>query len=413
MRLGVAIGAAAAIFVGATGWASSAESDLPDPVVEVDSAPRQVTGLTAVAADLYSVDLSWDALEPTEAGATTLSGYLIHVDWEFVAFVPTSSTSYRIAYAREGEHRFEVRGVDLDNRFGEPAVLVSDAGRPDTRGPYRTPTLTSTTTDAGLTLTWAAIFDGSLSGYLVHRNDEFVAFVPAGTTTWTDPTVAAGPTTYHVRGVDQANNFGGAHSITVGGGDSVAPPAPSNLRVTLNGPVAGGFSWTATWDAVEDAPSETPSGLSGYWLAITVTDNMHNVFVPAGATSYTFDAPMVWGATAFSIDKNNNFSAGTYVGKAVHPTKWEAPANWRSTMVNDQIIFAWDLPTTAPQYGSEIVYFEIVANDGTVYQASADSRTLTLDDPWGTLRRTSYFIRAVDATFDASWTSERIFPHWS
>ena len=64
-----------------------------------------------------------------------------------------------------------------------------------------------------MTLTWGASTDlpnpggVGLSGYLVHRDWNYLKFVPAGTLTTTDVGVADGPHRYEIRAVDLANNI--------------------------------------------------------------------------------------------------------------------------------------------------------------------------------------------------------------
>ncbi|MEZ5254382.1 MAG: fibronectin type III domain-containing protein [Microthrixaceae bacterium] len=279
--------------------------------------PARVTGLRVTAAADRSVEVTWNALDDESSSGKQLAGYLVHVDWKFVKWVPKTETTTKVAGVAPGIRRFEVRGVDIDNRSGLPATLLIDAYRSDTAAPIPPTTFLVTPTDTGVSLSWSATNDddSGLSGYLIHRDDVYLGYVPADTTTWFDPHVVDGPTTYHVRGIDRAGNYAGPASRTIGGGDDVAPPAPANVQLTYGAETATGYEVTLSWDGVEDLPAVGASGLSGYWLNIDGAEK----WLPADTTSYTVDTERVSSAFVHAMDRNNNFSERARPAVPTHP----------------------------------------------------------------------------------------------
>ena len=164
------------------------------------------------------VNLSWGAsVDLPNPGGVGLSGYLVHRDWNYIAFVPAGTTTFSDTGVPDGNRRYEIRSVDRDNRMSAPAVLNVQAGPPpvpDTLPPTVPGDVVAATPAPGtVTLNWSASVDlpnpggVGLSGYLIHRDWNYIAFVPAGTTTFTDTGVPAGNRRYEVRAVDLGNLF--------------------------------------------------------------------------------------------------------------------------------------------------------------------------------------------------------------
>ncbi|HPB46303.1 MAG TPA: fibronectin type III domain-containing protein, partial [Microthrixaceae bacterium] len=58
--------------------------------------PARVTGLRVTAAADRSVEVTWNALDDESSSGKQLAGYLIHVDWKFVKWVPKTETTTKV-----------------------------------------------------------------------------------------------------------------------------------------------------------------------------------------------------------------------------------------------------------------------------------------------------------------------------
>ena len=162
--------------------------------------PTTPTGLVASPA-ATSVALSWDASTDDVA----VRGYLVHRDYQFLAWVP-AGTTYTDTTAPIGDHRYEIRAQDTTANNSAPAVVNAQVGPPDTDPPTPPANLSATVVAGGVQLTWSASIDNvGVRGYLVHRDFQFVAWVPAGTS-YLDPAPPAGPHAYQVRAQDGSGN---------------------------------------------------------------------------------------------------------------------------------------------------------------------------------------------------------------
>ncbi len=168
-------------------------------------APTVPTGVSAVAgAD--RVTLSWTASSDNRA----VTGYLVHRDYQFLAFVPTGTTYTDTTAVAGTRYRYEIRAKDGAGNTSGPSTALSVAvGTPDVTAPTVPSGLSATTTASSATLTWGGSEDaGGVSGYLIHRDWKFVAWVPAGTT-FTDTGLSPATTyRYQVRAKDAAGNTG-------------------------------------------------------------------------------------------------------------------------------------------------------------------------------------------------------------
>lgn len=167
------------------------------------NAPTTPTLPTAVP-DATGVSLSWEAATD-DVG---IRGYLIHRNWQFIAWVPVG-TRYRDDTATAGQsYRYEIRAQDsAGNNSPASTPVTVRAGQPDTERPTTPTGLAMTATGTSVTLTWTPATDNiGVRGYLVHRDWKFLAWVPTGTT-FTDGNLIAGQRyEYQVRAQDSAGN---------------------------------------------------------------------------------------------------------------------------------------------------------------------------------------------------------------
>ncbi len=178
---------------------SGADTQPPTPPTNVTSA---VNG--------SSVTLNWTAGTDNVA----IKGYLVHRDFQYVAFVP-AGTTWTDPSAPNGPHRYDVRTQDTSNNLSAPTTVNVTVGAPDTQAPTAPTNVTSSVNGSSVTLNWTAGTDNvAIKGYLVHRDFQYVAFVPAGTT-FTDTNVTAGNHRYDIRTQDTSNNNSAPTTINV------------------------------------------------------------------------------------------------------------------------------------------------------------------------------------------------------
>ncbi|MEZ5321671.1 MAG: delta-60 repeat domain-containing protein [Microthrixaceae bacterium] len=289
--------------------AASVTVNVPVPVVDTQ-APTVPTNVTGSASG-SSVTLNWGAsTDLPDPGGVGLSGYLIHRDYNFIKFVAAGTTTYTDSAVAAGSHRYEVRAVDRNNNMSAPAVRNVTVGTADTQAPTVPTNVTGSASGSSVTLNWGASTDlpdpggVGLSGYLIHRDYNYIQFVPAGTTTYTNVAVPAGNHRFEVRAVDRNNNMSApaVRNVTVGTPDTQAPTVPTNVTGS-----ASGSSVTLNWGASTDLPDPGGVGLSGYLIH---RDWVFIKFIPAGTTSFV-DTGVASGNRKYqvrSVDKNNNIS---------------------------------------------------------------------------------------------------------
>ena len=151
------------------------------------------------------VTISWQEVADAK-------GYAIHRDFEFLKWVAAGNSAYLDSEVTAGqEYRCHVRAQDANDDYSEPTqgqrVVVEP---PDLLAPSTPPNPVAVLSDDGahVVLTWEASTDDDVvAGYLVHRNEEFVAFVTEGALTFTDTGVEAGSGyLYEIRAQDPSGN---------------------------------------------------------------------------------------------------------------------------------------------------------------------------------------------------------------
>ena len=233
--------------VGTGGYISEASLPATYTVAAADATPPSVPqGVAAVINGAApSVSLSWTPSTDNVA----VRGYLVHRDFAFRAWVPAGTTFTDTTVVRGQTYRYEIRAQDTSGNNSAPStplnVTVTADGLPDTTPPSTPATVTATVNVAtpSVTLNWTAATDNvGVRGYLVHRDFQFRAWVPAGTT-FTDTTVVAGQTyRYQIRAQD-------------------ARPAITRR------PRARSSSWCSSWTArtTDGALRNHPQGPSPFW----------------------------------------------------------------------------------------------------------------------------------------------------
>ncbi len=269
------------------------------------STPTEVA-LTTNGTD--TVNLTWRPSTDNVA----VTGYLVHRNGQFLAYLPGAAvaTYTDLTVAAGQRYGYEVRAQDGSGNNSPPSAVRSitvasaDTSPPSVPGGVR---LTTNGTDEA-TVTWTASTDNvGVTGYLVHRDFQFVAFVPVGTT-YTDRGLTAGRTyLYQVRGQDAAGNNSDPSpnariTITAGGVDTQPPSLPGTPAAAFQAGTGVTVTWTASTD--NDAVRGYLVHRNGQFLA----------YVGGGATTYV-DAAVVSGQTyGYEIraqDRSSNNSAPT------------------------------------------------------------------------------------------------------
>ena len=283
------------------------------PDTQAPTVPTDVVGTS----NGQTVTLTWaPSTDLPNPGGVGMSGYLVHRDWGFVRFV-ADGTTFTEDNVALGNRRYEVRAIDKADNFSAPAVVNVFVGVVDNQPPT-VPTglvgAASGPTGQTVTLNWAPSTDlpnpggVGLSGYLIHRDWEYVRFINAGTETFTEDNVALGNRRYEVRAVDKDGRYSAAAvtNVSVGVVDNQPPTVPTGLVGAASGPT--GQTVTLNWAPSTDLPNPGGVGLSGYlihrdWEFVKFvaagTETFVDTNVPAGTRRYEVR----------SVDKGNRNSA--------------------------------------------------------------------------------------------------------
>ena len=251
------------------------EGDDPDAGLPPFGTPDNVVLETNL---VDSVTVTWDRVADAK-------GYLIHRDFQFVQWLPSNASTWTDIGLTEGEeYRYQVRAQRPDNTYSAPSpvqsILVGE-DPDDELPPFGTPANVVLDTNGvdEVSVTWDRVADAK--GYLIHRDFQFVQWLPATASTWTDDTVVQGEAyRYQVRAQRPDNTYSApspVQSILVSnaGPDVTPPDTPPNAAAVLN---AAGDEATVTWDAAAD-----DVGVIGYLIH---RDWQFVTFLPAGQLSF-------------------------------------------------------------------------------------------------------------------------------
>ena len=339
------------------------------------------------------VDITWE-------GVADAKGYVIHRDFQFVKWVPFTETSWSDTSVVEGEsYRYQVRAQAADNSYSIPTPLQSitvfnDGGLP----PFGTPANPQVTTNGvdEVSIAWDQVADAK--GYVIHRDYQFVKFVPFTDSSWVDTNVVAGETyRYQIRAQAQDNTYSAPtalQSVTVFN-DGGLPPfgTPANVGLSTNDV----DQVTVTWEPVADA--------KGYVI--------HRDFQFLGFVSFTestfVDDTVAFGETyryqvrAQAFDNSySQPSAIQSIGVGEDVTAPSTPQNVTLTVEADGTVTVdWDPSTDDVGVASYLVH------RNWVYRSFTGAGTTDFNDDTveaGTVYR--YQVRARDAAGNISAPSE-------
>ncbi|MEM9203082.1 MAG: discoidin domain-containing protein [Actinomycetota bacterium] len=195
------------------------------------------------------VTLTWDEV-------ANAKGYLVHRDFQYMAWLPAGSTSWTDDSVVEGDtYRYQIRAQALDNTYSPPSpfleVTVFDEGEFPAFGTPANVVLATNGVDQ-VDITWEPVADAK--GYLIHRDFQFVEWLPFTEAAWTDTDVTQGETyRYQVRAQADDGSYSGPspmQDVTVfDEGELPSFGTPANAEVSTNGV----DEVTLTWEQVADA----------------------------------------------------------------------------------------------------------------------------------------------------------------
>lgn len=179
------------------------------------------------------------------------------------------------------DSRYEIRAQDGAGNNSAPSVPLAATFDPSAdRIPPSTPSGVSGSVGAtSITLSWRPSIDNvGVRGYLVHRDGQLRAWVPAGTTLTDSGLVGGRPYRYELRAQDAAgNNSAPSPEVTLTPGgpgpDTTPPSTPTGLR--------GGATGQSLWP--EWSPATDNVGVAGY---LVHRASVFRAWVPSG-TRYT------------------------------------------------------------------------------------------------------------------------------
>jgi len=204
------------------------------------TAPSTPAGLTATAASLSQINLSWTAATDN-VGVT---GYNVYRGGTQIATLGAVTTFQNTGLTASTPYSYTVRAFDAAGNVSAPSssAITATLAAPDTTAPSTPAGLTATAASSSqINLSWTAATDNvGVTGYNVYRGGMQVATLGAVTTYQNTGLTASTNYSYTVRAFDAAGNASG-QSLTA----SATTQAP-------------GTTATLAWDAV------TAANLSGY-----------------------------------------------------------------------------------------------------------------------------------------------------
>ncbi len=256
-----------------TGFLSDPSIPVTFGIIRDTAAPTTPQNVDATVDGVApSVTLSWQA----SADNVGVTGYLVHRDFQFVAWVPAGTTYTDNTVAVGRTYRYEIRAQDAAGNNSSPSTPrnVTIAGPPDTIVPSVPTGVTATVNGTAIDLAWEASTDNvGVTGYLVHRDFQFLAWVPAATT-YRDTTIVPGAVhRYEIRAQDAVRNTSAPSAPVEAavGSDTTPPTVPTDVVAAVNG-ASVALSWTASTDNV---------GVKGY---LVHRNGSFLAWVPQGTT---------------------------------------------------------------------------------------------------------------------------------
>lgn len=282
----------------------------------------------------------------------------------------------------------------------------------DSDAPPAAPTgVTATAGPSGITLHWSANTEPDLKSYSVVRTVgqaySTVATLPAGTTTWLDPSPPLHvEIAYQVVAQDNGGKTAWSQPVHVTALDTVPPAAPAAARTTVQGQAV-----VVGWDASPTDDGSPADDVAGYRVYRDTTDGYALVAdLPKDQLSWTDNDAAAPGLSALyvvtAVDTSGNESKRSDPAEAIRPypdgVAVPAPATTlTSAVVDTGVQLDWTASTT-PEVAGYLVYRSRSAIGVTVADNLLTPQpvtTTTFTDPAGRTAPSWYYaVVAVDGS---------------
>ncbi|MEM9522230.1 MAG: fibronectin type III domain-containing protein, partial [Actinomycetota bacterium] len=137
--------------------------------------------------------------------------YIIHRDYQYVAFIPFTESTWTDTNVDFGEtYRYQVRAQAPDNTYSGPSAIQSIVVGSDVTPPSAPQNVTLVVeADGSITVDWdPSTDDVGVDSYLIHRNWNYRAWTDDAVTDFSDDQIDPGTRyRYQVRARDAAGNI--------------------------------------------------------------------------------------------------------------------------------------------------------------------------------------------------------------
>ncbi|NIZ93486.1 fibronectin type III domain-containing protein [Kineococcus rubinsiae] len=367
---------------------NTSTSSAPVMVVPTDqTAPTTPTGVTAAAGDTTAT-VSWTAVTDAD-----LHHYVVQDDTgRVLRTVPAGTTTTTFTSLTNAvAYSYRVVAVDATGNSSTPSAVVT--ATPQDRTAPAVPTgLTATAGDTTALLTWNAVADADVAGYVVHDAAGNVVATSVGTSThvWVTSLVNGTSYSFTVSAVDRAENSSARSTpVTVSPRDTTAPGAPTAV-IAAAGDAQATIAWTGSPDAdVDHYDVLDADGLTR--ARVTATARTAVVANLVNGTPYEFSVQ--------AVDASGNRSplAAADPVTPVDRTPPAVPGKVTATSGDAQVTVSWDAVLDA-----DLDHYVVVDGAGNPVASVARGTTSTVVT--GLVNGTAYAYRvsAVDLRGNAS-----------
>ncbi|MHA1973179.1 MAG: fibronectin type III domain-containing protein, partial [Candidatus Hodarchaeales archaeon] len=248
-----------------------------------ETAPSQVTGLSATAISGSQIDLTWNANSETD-----LDHYNVYRDSVLIG--TTTSTSYSDTGLADGTtYVYEVSAVDLTGNEGLKSASAS-ATTFDTTPPAQVTGLTaSAASSSQIDLVWNANSESDLDYYNIYRDGVLIA--TATSTSYSDTGLTSETTyTYQVSAVDLSGNEGLKSTTVSATTFDVTPPA---LVTGLTASAISASQIDLTWNANSETDLDYYNVYRDGVLIATTVGTSYSDTGLADGTTYVYEVSAI------------------------------------------------------------------------------------------------------------------------
>ncbi len=262
------------------------------------SPPGQTTGLTATAAATPSVTLTWNAPPASEnvTGFNIQRGATADALTPLVSDTASTDTSYTDSTVTAGAtYHYQVAGINAAGA-GPGSTVVEVTVPAAAVSPPTGLTATAATDSPGITLSWTAPANQTVTGYRIRRGESpdslnvLVDNTGSTAVSYEDTSVTAG-TTYHYTVAALNESAESAPTTTVSATTATSPiPTPTELTATASDHATVTINWSITTDR----------RITGYQVqGGTDSANLPTLTQDSGSTDTSFRHTAARGSTRY------------------------------------------------------------------------------------------------------------------